>query len=281
MSQAQVQRFFKDIETQNALYWRREHFLWELLSHATSGTILEGVEALGPTATAYQRVKKIFKAYRALANEKKRDLDQSWDDPSGKCFAMAPGLDISTYCDRVDEMAASIVRLSSQSERSAAVHRTSDGEKHRKVLNAWKLLVDSSTSNNLPRHAPMSTVYILYDNSSAQQSWSALKETLVKNSQLFSASTADTTQTAATSVPTDRGKPGEKRKRVENKICYDCGKEGVTRFQEHSCPSKDSLRFAPEWYKPRTKPKTKVRFDKSKSRNDRGKGKGQNKLSLF
>ena len=37
MSQTQVQRFFKDIETQNALYWRREHFLWELLSHATSG----------------------------------------------------------------------------------------------------------------------------------------------------------------------------------------------------------------------------------------------------
>ena len=27
----------------------------------------------------------------------------------------------------------------------------SDGEKHRKVLNAWKLLVDSSTSDNLPR----------------------------------------------------------------------------------------------------------------------------------
>ena len=72
MSQAQVQRFFQDIETQNALYWRREHFLWELLSHATSGAILEGVEALGLTATAYQRVKKMPSRNRVVEGRSTR-----------------------------------------------------------------------------------------------------------------------------------------------------------------------------------------------------------------
>ena len=61
------------------------------------------------------------------------------------------GIDITAYCDHVDEMAASIVRLSTEAERAAATHRTSDGEKHRKVLSAWKRLVDTSTETDMPR----------------------------------------------------------------------------------------------------------------------------------
>ena len=76
---------------QDALYQRRERFLWELLAHATGGAIREAITALGPSASAYARVKKVFKSYRSLATRKKTMLDAEWDHPEGKCFNMNPG----------------------------------------------------------------------------------------------------------------------------------------------------------------------------------------------
>ena len=37
MSAAQLNRFIDDVDMQDALYQRRERFLWELLAHATGG----------------------------------------------------------------------------------------------------------------------------------------------------------------------------------------------------------------------------------------------------
>ena len=100
MSAAQLNRFIDDADMQDALYQRRESFLWELLAHATGGAIREAITALGPSASAYARVKEVFKSYRSLATHKKTMLDAEWDHPEGKCFNMNPGIDITAYCDR-------------------------------------------------------------------------------------------------------------------------------------------------------------------------------------
>ena len=86
MSSAQLQRFTNDVDMQDALYQRRERFLWELLAHATGGAIREAIDALGPSASAYARVQKVFKSYSSLATSKKTALDAEWDHPEGACF---------------------------------------------------------------------------------------------------------------------------------------------------------------------------------------------------
>ena len=75
MSAAQLNRFTADVDMQDALYQRRERFLWELLAHATGGAIREAITALGPSASAYARVKKVFKSYRSLATRKKTRVE--------------------------------------------------------------------------------------------------------------------------------------------------------------------------------------------------------------
>ena len=77
MSVAQMNRFLDGVDMQDALFQRRERFLWELLAHATSGAIREAISALGPSASAYARVRKVFKSYRSLATSKKAMLDCS------------------------------------------------------------------------------------------------------------------------------------------------------------------------------------------------------------